>query len=319
MFKSFPEVKHVLILLSIVIIALVLSSIRQLINSYHVRSFVTKIGVIVPLEHEAMTQIISGIKESLSGQEVEFVIKNAQGDVNIMSTMIRQLKDEDVDIVIPIGTSTSQLTISHIKNKPIICTAAIIAPSIGPRITGVNDEIPITYSLSKIASLKKIAVIYSTSEKVAAEVEALQNYGKEHGVNLHLVMVPSLVELPLAISNIPKDIQAFLILKDHLIVSGINILIQEAHSRYIPVIASDEGSVIEGATLSIGVKEKDIGIKAGLIAKEVINGKAIETIPYQNLDKLTIFINPKSFAKQNILTKQMLRELDLPLVERGDV
>ena len=275
----------------------------------------TNIGIIVPLEHEAMTQIVSGIKESLADEDVEFTIKNAHGDTNIMSTIIRQMNDGDVNIVMPIGTSTSQMTVSHIKNKSIICVAANITPPKGSKITGVNDEVSITSVISELPMLKHIALIHSADEKVAPQVKEMENYANSHGVKLHLVMVQSLVELPLAVKNIPENVDAFLTLKDHLMVSGVNILIQEAAKRSIPLIASDEGSVISGATLAIGVKEKDIGISAGLIARDIIHGKDAASIPYKPLDKLTLFVNTKAFLAQKVLTREMLSKLPLPQIE----
>ena len=274
----------------------------------------SKIVVIVPLEHEAMTQILAGIKESLSGSNVNVIAQNAQGDPNIMLAMIKQINQQDVDIIMPIGTSTSQMTIAHIHNKPIICVAADLKNSQSEFVTGVNDEIPVTASLSKLHKLRNIAVIYSASEKVFPEIEALKAYGKKHNLKLHLSMVQSLVDLPITSRSIPQDVDAFLILKDHLIVSGVNILMQEANKRQIPLIASDEGSVINGATLAIGVQEKNIGVLAGKMAKEILLGSKPRDIPYKTIEELTLFINAQSFQKQNILTKDDLAALEVPQV-----
>ncbi len=275
----------------------------------------TKIGIVVPLEHEAMNQIVQGIKEALSGEKVEIDVKNAHGDLNMMSTILKQMNDQDFDIIIPIATSTSQMAISQIKNKTIICTAANITPTIGSKITGVNDEAVATSALSFFPSIKKLAVIYSASEKIAPEVDELKEYATKHGLDLHLVMVQSLAELPIAIRNIPSDAEAIFVLKDSLIVSGINILIQEAVSRHIPVITCDEGSIVKGATMAIGVREKDIGIKSGLIAKEIIHGKDPSAIPYTNLKDLSLFINPEAFVKQNIVTEKMINDIALPKID----
>ncbi len=98
-------------------------------------------------------------------------------------------------------------------------------------------------------------------------------------------------------------------MKDHLIVSGINILKQEAFKRRIPIIASDEGSVISGATIAVGVQEKQIGVEAGLMAKKILQGIEPKDIPFGDMKDLTLFINLKSFVKQDILTKENLSVL----------
>jgi putative ABC transport system substrate-binding protein len=290
-----------------------------LLVSCNIYAVGNSVGIIVPLEHVAMTQIVSGIKKALSGEDLEIIVKNAHGDANIMATIIRQINDSDMNIVIPIGTSTSQMAISHIKSKNIICAAANIKPSKDSKVTGVNDEVSMTSALSELPILKHIAVIYSANEKVIPEIKEIESYANSHDIKLYLVMVQSLSELPLAIKNIPEAAQAFLILKDHLIVSGVNILIQDAKKRSIPLIASDEGSVYNGATLAIGVKEEDIGVSAGLMAKDIIHGKDAKSIPYQSLDKLTLFINTKAFLDQKILTRDILSKVPLSQIEiKGD-
>ncbi|MCC8370399.1 MAG: ABC transporter substrate-binding protein [Rickettsia endosymbiont of Stiretrus anchorago] len=265
--------------------------------------------VIVPLEHAAMTQIVAGIEESLKAIDAKIIVKNAHADPNILLAIIKQIKDQDIDVIIPIGTSGCQTVISHIPNKPIVCAAAKIDNKNLPLVTGVNDEIKITDIINKLSFLQNITLIYSSSEKVISEVEEMESYAKKNNISLNLKMVQNLNDLPVAVKNAPENTQCFVILKDHLIVSGINILKQEAFKRNIPIIASDEGSVISGATIAVGVQEKDIGFKAGNQAKQILESIAPKDIPFQNMDELTLFVNLKSFIKQKILTKENLAAL----------
>lgn len=274
--------------------------------------YAVKVGVVVPLQHEAMNQIVSGIEEALEDTDVEIIVKNAQGDTNIMSALIKQMRDdEDIKIIMPIGTSTSQMVLANIKDRPVVCVAAKFDKPIGPQATGVNDEIPISIPMQKLKSLHKIAIIYSASEKVTPEIDELKKYADSHGVTLHLSMIQNLTDLPSAVKSAPDDTDSFLILKDHLVVSGINVIAKEAEKRSIPVIASDEGSVINGATIAIGVPEKMIGYESGQITKMILEGKNPSDIPYKNIDSLILFVNNYAFDKQKILTKEMLTELGL--------
>lgn len=272
------------------------------------------VAIIVPLEHEAMKQIVSVIEESLSSIEAKIIVKNAHADSNILLAIINQMKEQDIDVVMPIGTTARQTVISHIKNKPIVCAAAKIDNNKLPMITGVNDEIKITDIIGKLPFLQNITLIYSNSEKVMPEVEEMKNYAKKNNISLSLKMVQNLNNLPIAVKNASENTQCFIILKDHLIVSGINILMHEAFKRSIPIIASDEGSVISGATIAVGVQEKYIGLKAGDQAKQILQGTAPKDIPFQNMEGLTLFINLRSFIKQTILTKENL--LSLPFIKK---
>lgn len=289
--------------------------ITSLSFSYAAEAKQKTVGIIVPLEHEAMIQIVSGIKQSLKDKDVSIEVKNAHSDPNLMLAIIKQMKDQDIDIIMPIGTSTTQMTLSHIKNRPVIGVAALADESANPFVTGVNDEIPITASISGLPKLRNIAVIYSASEKVAPEVEELKAYGAKHGVLMHLAMVQTMVDLPAAVRSAPKETQAFLVLKDHIVVSGINIVTQEAGKRAIPVIASDEGSVIKGASIAQGVKEKDIGIESGIIAKKILEGVKPCEIPHKTMNQFVIFVNEKAFAEQDVLTEDDIKALKIPIIK----
>jgi putative ABC transport system substrate-binding protein len=278
------------------------------------------IGIIVPLEHEAMLQIISGITDTLADIKAEVQVKNAHSDSNIMLALIKQMKEQNIDIIMPIGTSACQMTVSHIKNKPIICVAALPDQKQNPFVTGVNDEIPISASISKLPKLQNIAVIYSASEKIVPEIEALKAYALKNNISLNLSMIQTLIDLPLVVKNISKDTQAFLILKDHLVVSGINILVQEAKKRSIPLIASDEGSVKNGASLAIGVREKDIGVESALIAKRILQGVSPSDIEHKILDdKFVVFINEDGFLTQNLLDINDINGLKMNIVRYSNI
>lgn len=49
--------------------------------------------IIVPIEHEAMKQIVSGIEEVLSSIEAKIIVKNAHTDSNILLAIINQMKN----------------------------------------------------------------------------------------------------------------------------------------------------------------------------------------------------------------------------------
>jgi putative ABC transport system substrate-binding protein len=231
-----------------------------------------------------------------------------------MLALIKQINTRNLNLIMPIGTTSCQMTIAHIKNTPIICIAANNPKSSNPLVTGLNDEIPISSSLSKLSKLKHITVIYSASEKIAPEIDELKKYAVLNNIFVHFAMVQTLVDVPLAVKNAPKDTEAFLILKDHLIVSGINILTKEAKTRSIPIIASDEGSVAKGACIAIGVKEKSIGTESAHIARSILQGVKPSNIAYKSFDSLVMFVNKKSMLDQNILTNEDLSKFKMPII-----
>src|SRR5689334_1669417 len=78
----------------------------------------TVVGVIVPMEHQALNDIVSGLREGLkSDKPITLRVMNAQGDPNIQRSIIQQLVQDDCDVLVPIGTGASQMTLALAKNK----------------------------------------------------------------------------------------------------------------------------------------------------------------------------------------------------------
>lgn len=269
------------------------------------------VGVILPMEHEALYQITQGIQKTLEEQmkgAVALKIKNAQGDPHIQRAMIEQLSHEGCDLLIPIGTSTSQMTLNLACDQKILCLAAdscLLDTSHQVMATALSDELSVYDSLSflhqALPDIKKITLIYSTSEKIAKEVPLVFQAAHTLGMDVQPLMIQNMSELYTVSRAINSDSDAIFILKDHLIVSGIQTITEQATALQIPVMTSDEGSVLEGAAFAIGVKESDIGSQGALIAKKILEGTSPTLIPPQTMrGPFPLFVNRTACENQGL-------------------
>lgn len=265
------------------------------------------VGVIVPMEHAALTEIIQGLKTSLPNTKVK--VMNAQGDINLQKAIIEKLARDKCDLLVPIGTGASQMTLNLAKNCKTLCLAADPSVITSDHLaTALSDELSIEKSMKMLhaffPNLSKLTLVYSSSEKVAKEIPLLEEAARINGIHLQKLMVHALSELYTISQAIASDSEGIFILKDHLVVSGIATLARQAQKRNIPLIASDEGSVLGGATLAIGVKESFIGVQGGALAKQILEGTSPQAISPQVLEgPFTLFLNTSSFANLGIDSK----------------
>ncbi len=269
-----------------------------------------KVGIIVPIEHKAMNEIVAGFTDTIKAEyphAVSFKIANAQGDMNLERAIIQQMKDEGYDVVAPIGTDASQMSASVIHNAPVISIAASISDSERKahqpcNVAVVHDEISSAQLLQFVHTvypqIKNLVLIHSTSDKVFPEVDEAKAAGLKYGITVKNMMVSSLNELYSTANNIPDDTQGILVLKDSLIVSGITTLEISAQKRHIPLITSDQGSVQDGAAFALGVHEREIGVESGKLAAEILQGKSACDLPIVEMTKLTVFVNKAALAKE---------------------
>lgn len=283
----------------------------SLLSGCHSSANEKKIGIIVPLEHKAMNEIVSGFTETLNkkySHPIKIKIANALGDLNLQRAIIAQMKNEHYDLIIPIGTVTTQMSAAIIKHQPIVSLAAIYSQKEREQrkacnLAIVHDEISTERILEFIhdvyPKLSHLVLVHSSSDKIFPEVAIAKQIGKKMGIEVKAMMVPTLNELYNISKAIPDNTEAILVLKDHLIVSGINTLQMLTEKRHIPLITSDQGSVESGASFSLSVHERDIGVEGAELALSILSGKKACDLPIVEMTKLVVFINQSVLLKEN--------------------
>lgn len=276
-----------------------------------------RIGILVPMEHKALSDIVAGFKDTIlqnTKQPVEFIVQNAQGELALQNTIIQQFKGQDLDIIVPIGTTATQMTVKLVKKQAILSLASLYSEkerqtNKNHNITGVHDEIgpikPLELMQSVIPNLKKLALIHSHNEKIYPEIALLLPFAQKLGITVQDLTVQTLANLPSALHSIDTDVQAIFILKDHLIASGAPSIVKEARLRKIPFVAADEGSVHEGAAFALGVKERSIGEQGGLLALKIMQGSPIKDLPMEDIKTVEIFYNKASLDAQGLDLKRL--------------
>lgn len=258
-----------------------------------------KIAVILPIQHKAMDDIVDGLKNKLkrTNDDSRVVEFNAMGDINnIMSAVNQVSESNDYGVIMPIGTSATTVAMNATDKKPIIALASTIDENARQEliknghgnITNVQDEIPIKTILSFISKLgrSRILLVYSNDERIQKQVDEAEKISSEYGLKIKKFNVANSTDI-YNISSAIGDSECILVLKDHTIVSMINVVVEAAYD--LPVITSDEGSVVSGADIAIGVKESQIGELGAEIINEIIDGKKIDEIKVRSIEKPIIF------------------------------
>ena len=266
------------------------------------------VGILVPMEHRAMDEIVAGFKETLTQRypgKITFLVKNAEGDINLQRSILQSFKQKSIDLYAPIGTQTTQMTLALITSKPVVGIAAEYSQKNDHQrkrnFTLVDDSLSVTKQMqfihSALPNITEITLVHSPSDKILPEVKEAVHAGKTYVIRVQSLMVQQLSDLYTISQHIPQKSQAIFILKDILVASGIQTLINQANKLHIPVITSDDGTVQNGAAFAVGVSEHQIGTEGGKLAAEILKGKDAGQVPFKTLDHLLVFLN-KNAAKQ---------------------
>lgn len=294
---------------SICLIALIIN--LSLLSSCTSQEKTKTVGVVMPIEHNAMNEIVAGLKLSYTqanGPHVKFKIANAQGDLNLERAILQKMKNDHTDVIVTIGTDATQMAMAINKQQPIIGLAADYSETERKQskfcnLALVHDEITSEMLLNFIHTtypdIKQLVLVHSASDKVFPEVQDTILTGKKFGITIKPLMIQQTNDLYSVAHTIPSNTQGIFVLKDSIIVNGITVLASIAEKRHIPLITSDQGSVEGGAGVALGVHESDIGKQGAELLTPILNGKAACSLPIVEMTALTVFVNQSALQKEN--------------------
>ena len=169
---------------------------------------IVTIGILAPVQIPAMDQIIAGFEGELShlydtnNTRVIYLVQNAQGDMNIMRSILLQFKNQKVDMVVPIGTSANQMALSIIKNQPIVTLAAQFtevdrANSPNKNVTNISDEVAVSKQLAFIheamPNLKYLTLVYSPDDRIYTQVQQADSIAKKYGISIQKLQIQQFI------------------------------------------------------------------------------------------------------------------------------
>jgi putative tryptophan/tyrosine transport system substrate-binding protein len=283
------------------------------------QTHVPVIGIIVPLKHPAMIEIEQGFRDELKkrySKPVRIVVKNAEHDPSLQRMIIQQMRSNSTDVIEPIGTSAFEMSLAIVKKKPVIGIAAeftdqerqSLSP---PHASSVLDEVNPGVQLSLIKKMlpqcKTITLVHSADDNTLREVKEAQLAAASLDINLKELTVVTAQDMYTVSHHLSKKSDAVFVLKDNLIVSQMPTLVKQVQSMHIPLIASDDGSVEQGAAMAIGVQERSIGVAAADMTIALLNGESIKDKPVKKLTDYQLFVNSSAMPSQGLSMKAVKR------------
>ena len=254
-----------------------------------------RIAILQPMSHTSLDQIRDTIVSFLeaSGADVEIVTGNANGDSTALVTLLSNIQAEDVDILIPIATSTAQAarTVFEGTDTPIVFAAVSDPVAAGltgegcENITGVSNNIPAAEIVKLIFSFqpdcKKIGFLYTSSEtNSVSTVNAAKAYCDEQGIAYEEASIANLSELQTACETlISKGVDALYTGNDNSIASAMAIYTDTAYAAGFPVYCGADSMVADGGFATIGVNYVQLGEQVADLTLRLLNGESIADNP----------------------------------------
>lgn len=268
-----------------------------------------KVGILQYNNSELVRNIVSGTIESLAkqgfieGENIEYIIKNAEGEIPQLKNLANELIAGNIDIIIPVSTPASQAAIDFVpENIPVIFTYVTSPEFAGilnkrSNVTGLSDATNVSDYLNFVKELlpeiKKAGRIYNPNEDNS---NFFQEQFEQNASYFNLEYVTEEVAnsehiTPAFNSILNSNPDAILIGADNTINLNMQTLSDLCKEHNLPLIGDSGPNTQDGALASISVDYQALAESTGIYTSKVILGMPADELEIKRFGNSVISLN----------------------------
>ena len=256
----------------------------------------------------------------IEGENVEFVIRNAEGDMTSAASIAEYFVSLNPDIIQAITTPTAQTVVAAAEGTdiPIIFSSvtdpvtAGLVPSwteAAANVTGVSDwfEMPpqIELILSVLPDVEVLGIAYNAGEvNASVQAEEFKAAAADCGLTVVEATAASTADVYAAGMSLVGRCDAVWIPTCNTVGGvGIESIIQVGEENSLPIFGSASGMISTGLVGGCSVDYYWVGQQAGYMAARILDGEDIADIPPIKAAVSTI-LYPEAAARMGITIPQ---------------
>jgi ABC-type uncharacterized transport system substrate-binding protein len=291
------------------------------------RSF--KVDIIEYIETPNVDENRHGILDGLekaglkAGKDLEFRVRNAQGDMATLSTMIDAALSDQTDLLLACTTPALQAALRRAGNhnvvfslvtNPLIAGAGRSDHDHAPNVTGSYITAPHAEGLAALRKClpyaRRIGTLF-----VPAEVNSVFNKDEllkaatTMGLDVEVVPVSSSSEITdAAIALCSRNLDAVCQISDNLTGASFVSVAQATQRARVPLMAFASTQAKNGAFMAVSRDFYDGGVASGQIAARVLRGEPPAQIPFQLVQTIKYVFNRTAAASARVtIPEELLR------------
>ena len=255
--------------------------------------------------------VLAGLDEAglVRGRDYDIKIRNAQGDMATVSSLVDAAVTDDADLLITVTTPALQAALRRGGKTPIVFTVVSdgIAAGAGrtaddhlPNVTGIQFRGAYPDMLALIGEyfpdIRTLGTLFVPGEvNMVREKERLIEAANTVGMEIVTVAVNSASEMvDAALSLTSRRVDGICHLPGNLVSAGFPSVLEAARKARVPIFSFHSGQARSGAVLALARDYYDSGREAGMVAARVMRGEDPATIPIRTYDKNKLMVNVKA-------------------------
>ncbi len=277
---------------------------------------------------EAEQGVLTGLREAnlVEGRDYEVKIRNAQGDMGTVNSLIDAAVSDEADLLITLSTPTLQAALQRARSLPIVFTYVANGVIAGagrsdedhlPNVTGVylgggykelltiiRESFPSVHTLGTLFVPSEVNSVFHKDQLMAA--------AQKVGIEVIAVAASTSAEVPdAALSLCSRPIDALCQIPANLTASAFPSIAQAARRTKLPIFAFQSSQARSGAAVVLARDYEDGGREAGLMAAKVMRGANPATIPFQLVSRTKLIVNREAARNSGlILPAALIKQAD---------
>lgn len=254
------------------------------------------VGIALIAQVEVMDIVVDHFKEALAQAGYTNVVydeKNAQGNAQTASLIVKQMLGAEPDLVFTIGTPLVMNFLQAGSDIPVLFGAmtdpvgAGVVKSLeepGGTFTGTSDVVTAQDTFGVIEALvpgaTSVGFLGNMSEQnTAVQLADFTSYAEAHGMTITTAPIAKSSDLQLAISSLAGKVDVLLAGTDNTVASAIATAGQAALAAKLPFVMAAGLPPTAGLLASFGADYPSLGTAGGRQAAEILAGKTPAEVP----------------------------------------
>ncbi len=279
------------------------------------------VGICQLVEHPALDAATKGFIDTLKakyGDKVTIIENNAQNDTTVCSTIISNLVNKKVDLIMANATPALQAAVGGTRKIPILGTSITeygvalgiknFKGTVGKNISGTSDLAPLDQQAKMVRDLfpeaKTVALLYCSAEANSKyQVKVIKDELVKLGINKS-----DIKEYPFADSNDVASVSAAAAKCDVIYAPTDNTVANCAGAingaiGNTPLIAGESGICSGCGVATLSIDYYDLGVATGNMAIKILDGEiSVTDMPIEYAGEFTKMYNPVKCAQLGIDT-----------------
>ena len=272
------------------------------------------VGIINYVDDPSLNQIQAAIEAELTAKGIAYTSQNAQADQSTITTIVNQMIESGVDLLIPIATPTAMVAQNATTENQIPVVFAAVSDPVGAglvasmeepggNITGSSDALDTANIFNLITALNpdltKVGLLYDASQDSSTlAIEHAKAFLDENNIAYVEKTGTTTDDLSLAADSlIAEGVEVVFTPTDNTVQVAEPAIYQKFIDAGVQHFCGADSFALVGAFCGYGVDYENLGTMTAQMAEEILlNGADPATTPIQTFDNGKASINTDTCA-----------------------